>query len=112
MFHSVEGRLFPSHLDTWKSKGLVQENIECEETHIPVLVLSNASSSVGERGLLSWGFIKTLETIYSHSLSLSLLLMHLKAIFLVNKSTTGPSFEFGLSMDQSAPLGRIFALPI
>jgi hypothetical protein len=94
--------------DKWTPKSRAFENLEAEETITSVIFLTHP----GSRGLMTSSYLETVDRVYSHSLSLSMLLASLSAHYQANNCLLTSSIESGQYIDLNVPLGRLLAAPL
>jgi hypothetical protein len=83
------------------------ENFEVCETSASVLVLYQPDNS----GNLTTAFLRTIDTVYLHSLPFEMLLARVHAYLAANNSS-GPKMESGQLLDAKVPFGRYVSAPI
>lgn len=94
--------------EKWAPKSKAFENLEAEETVATAIFLSHP----GIRGLMTSSYLETVDRVYSHSLSLSMLLASLSAHYHANNCSLTSSIESGQYLDLNVPLGRLLAAPL
>jgi hypothetical protein len=94
--------------ERWVPKSKAYENLAAEETVTTVLFLSHSY----KRGLMTSSYLDSLDRVYSHALSLSMLLAHLSAHYNANHCFVASTIESGQYIDLNVPIGRILSAPL
>ena len=98
-----------TNLETWKSESKIIERGHISPLHTNVFLLSSRAP----KGILTSAIVHALETIYAYSITIKLLLTHIRSTLRVNGCNESPILETGQHLDINLiSLGDILSAPI